>query len=73
MTVVKLTGEVSDIRTFALQSIDEARSEARAWKERYAAIEAQRQKDLLLLETFRQQAYRHGASIPSSLSKDTLP
>lgn len=73
VTVAKLTGEVSDIRTFALQSIDEARSEARAWKERYAAIEAQRQKDLLLLETFRQQAYRHGASIPPSLSKDKIP
>lgn len=73
VTVAKLTGEVSDIRTFALQSIDEARSEARAWKERYAAIEAQRHKDLLLLETFRQQAYRHSASIPPALSKDKLP
>lgn len=72
-TVAKLTSELADIRTFALQSIDDARGEARSWKERCSTIEAQRQKDLLLLETFRQQAYRHGASIPPALSKDKLP
>lgn len=72
MTVAKLTSEVSDIRTFALQSIDEARGEARSWKERCSAIEAQRQKDLLLLETYRQQAYRQGASIPAALANDKL-
>lgn len=72
-TVAKLTVELADIRTFALQSIDDARGEARSWKERCSTIEAQRQKDLLLLETFRQQAYRHGASIPPALSKDKLP
>lgn len=68
--VAMLTGEVSDIRKFALSSIDEARGEARTWKERCIAVETQRQRDVFLLETFRQQAYRNGASIPAALAKD---
>ena len=68
--VAMLTGEVANIRKFALGSIDEARGEARTWKERCTAVEAQRQRDVFLLETFRQQAYRNGAAIPAALTKD---
>lgn len=68
--VAMLTAELADIRKFALGSIDEARGEARAWKDRCISVEAQRQRDMFLLETFRQQAYRNGAAIPASLAKD---
>ena len=68
--VAMLTTEVADIRKFALGSIDEARGEARTWKERCISAEAQRQRDMFLLETFRQQAYRNGAAIPAPLAKD---
>ncbi len=69
-TIAMLTTEVADIRKFALGSIDEARGEARIWKERCISAEDQRQRDMCLLETFRQQAYRNGAAIPASLAKD---
>lgn len=69
-SVAKLTAEVSDMRRFALQSIEEARGESRAWKERCAALEAQRQADARLLETFRQHAYRLGAAIPDILKQE---
>ncbi|XLZ71396.1 hypothetical protein ABT364_05345 [Massilia sp. SR12] len=68
--VTKLTNEVTDIRKFALQSIDEARGESRVWKERAVALEAQRQMDARLLETFRQHAYRAGAAIPDVLRQE---
>jgi hypothetical protein len=70
--IVKLTAEVTDVRKFALQSIDEARGEARVWKERSVVLEAQRQMDARLLETFRQQAYRAGAAIPDLLRQDKI-
>lgn len=68
--VVKLTAELTDIRKFALQAIDEARGEARVWKERSVVLEAQRQMDARLLETFRQQAYRAGGAIRDMLRQD---
>nr|WP_315219912.1 hypothetical protein [uncultured Duganella sp.] len=68
--VVKLTAEVTDMRKFALQAIDEARGEARVWKERSVVLESQRQMDARLLETFRQEAYRAGAAIPDVLRQD---
>lgn len=68
--VSKLTAEVTDIRKFALQSIDEARGESRVWKERCVALEAHRQQDARLLETFRQHAYRAGAAIPDILKQE---
>lgn len=68
--VTKLTGEVADMRKFALQVIDEARGEARVWKERSVVLEAKRQMDARLLETFRQHAYRAGASIPDVLLQE---
>lgn len=68
--VGKLTAEVADIRKFALQSIDEARGESRVWKERCVALEAHRQQDARLLETFRQQAYRAGSAIPDILKQE---
>lgn len=68
--VAELTTEVSNMRKFALQSIDEARGETRLWKEHYAALEGKRRVDATLLETFRQQAYRLGAAIPETLRHD---
>jgi hypothetical protein len=68
--VTKLTNEVADSRKFALQAIDESRAEARVWKERSVALEAQRQMDARLLETFRQHAYRAGAAIPDVLRQE---
>lgn len=68
--VAALTGELADMRKFALQSIDEARGEARVWKERSMALEAQRQMDARLMESFRRQAYRQGAAIPDELTRD---
>lgn len=68
--VAKLTAEVTEMRLFALRSIDEARGEARVWKERSVFLEAQRQLDARLLETFRQKAYRAGAEIPDLLRQD---
>lgn len=68
--VTKLTNEVADMRKFALQSIEEARGESRVWKERAVALEAQRQMDARLLETFRQHAYRAGAAIPDVLRQE---
>ncbi|MES2350543.1 MAG: hypothetical protein V4641_23480 [Pseudomonadota bacterium] len=68
--VAKLTAEVTEMRLFALRSIDEARGEARVWKERSVVLEAQRQLDARLLETFRQKAYRAGAEIPDLLRQD---
>jgi len=68
--VTRLSAEVADIRKFALQSIDEARGETRIWKERSVALEAQRQLDARLMETFRQQAYRAGGAIPDVLRQD---
>lgn len=69
-TVDKLVIEVTDHRKFAMQSIEEARGEARVWKERCAALEAQRKLDAQLLETFRQQAYRAGGAIPDVLRQN---
>ena len=68
--VTKLTSEVVDIRKFALQALDEARGEARVWKERSVVLESQRQMDARLLETFRQHAYRSGAAIPDVLQQE---
>ncbi|MRW89547.1 hypothetical protein GJ699_06075 [Duganella sp. FT80W] len=68
--VAKLAAEVTEMRLFALRSIDEARGEARVWKERSVVLEAQRQLDARLLETFRQKAYRAGAEIPDLLRQD---
>ncbi|MGH8855035.1 MAG: hypothetical protein ACREWI_12235, partial [Telluria sp.] len=68
--VTRLSAEVADIRKFALQSIDESRGETRIWKERAVALEAQRQLDARLMETFRQQAYRAGGAIPDVLRQD---
>ena len=68
--IVSLTSELADIRKFALQAIEEARGEARVWKERSVALEAQRQLDARLMETFRQLAYQRGAAIPDPLRQD---
>ena len=65
-----LTKEVGDTRRFAMQAIDEARGEARIWKERAASLETQRQLDARLMETFRQAAYQRGAPIPDQLKRD---
>lgn len=68
--VAALTAEVAEIRKFALMSIDEARSEGRVWKERVAALEAQRQADGRLMESFRRLAYQKGADIPDQLTRE---
>ena len=68
--IVALTSELVDIRKFALLGIEEARGEARVWKERSIALEAQRQLDARLMETFRQLAYQRGAAIPDPLRQD---
>jgi hypothetical protein len=72
-TVDRLTIEVTDHRKFAMQAIEEARGEARVWKERCSALEAQRKLDAQLLETFRQRAYRAGAAIPDMLRQQNKP
>jgi len=69
-TIAKLCSEVADSRKFALQAIDEARGETRIWKERSTTLEAKRQVDARLLETFRRQAYRAGAPIPDALREE---
>lgn len=68
--ILALTSEMADIRKFALLAIEEARGEARVWKDRCVALEAQRQVDARLMETFRQLAYRRGAAIPDPLRQD---
>ena len=68
--VLDLTREVGDSRRFAMQAIDEARSEARIWKERAGYLETQRQHDARLMETFRQAAYQRGCPIPEQLKQD---
>ncbi|MEO7493893.1 MAG: hypothetical protein ABIV04_03000 [Massilia sp.] len=69
--VLSLTSELADIRKFALQAIDEARGETRVWKERSIALEAQRQLDARLMETFRRLAYQRGAAVPDLLRQET--
>jgi hypothetical protein len=68
--IAMLAAATGDARKFAMLAIDEARGEARMWKERCIALERQRQLDARLLETFRQAAYLAGAEIPDALRKD---
>lgn len=68
--VLDLTREVGDTRRFAMQAIDEARGEARIWKDRVGTLETQRQLDARLMETFRQAAYQRGGPIPEQLKQD---
>lgn len=68
--IAALTAEVTELRKFALMSIDEARGEGRAWKERAIALEARRQADARLMESFRRLAYQKGAEIPAELTKE---
>lgn len=69
-SVAALTREAAEMRKFALMSIEEARGEGRAWKERLAALEAQRQADGRLMESFRRLAYQKGADIPEQLTRE---
>jgi hypothetical protein len=65
--VEKMGSEITDHRKFAMQAIEESRGETRVWKERCVILEGQRKMDAQLLETFRQKAYRAGATIPEEL------
>jgi hypothetical protein len=71
--IARLADAVEESRRFSMRAIDEARGEARAWRERCAATEAQAaaraREDNILLETFRQLAYQRGATIPPMLRK----
>ncbi|MGB9989848.1 hypothetical protein [Pseudoduganella rhizocola] len=58
------------MRKFALMSIDDARVEGRAWKERFAALEAQHQAYGRLMDSFCQLAYQKSAEIPDQLSRE---
>ncbi|GJI93623.1 hypothetical protein RugamoR57_03410 [Duganella caerulea] len=69
-SVAALTDEMAQLRKFALIAIDEARGEGRAWKERATALEARRQADARLMESFRRLAYQKGAEIPPELTKE---
>jgi len=69
-SVAALTSELAEMRKFALMSIEEARGEGRAWKERVAALEAQSQADGRLMESFRRLAYQKGAEIPDQLTRE---
>lgn len=65
-----LAAASEDARRFALQAIDVARGETRMWKERCGVLEKLLRRDALLLEHFRQAAYRAGAAIPPTLQPD---
>ncbi|WP_454688191.1 hypothetical protein [Achromobacter aloeverae] len=45
-------------RNFALQAIESARGESRTWRERYDGVEALRQQERTLLDSYRQQIQR---------------
>jgi len=46
-----------EIRKFALMGIDDARAEARQWKERCAQLEVLRHKDAQAMDTMRRAAF----------------
>lgn len=56
-TIEALNRSSDGARTFALMAIEEARGETRVWKERYADLQIERQKDAQLLDSMRRQAF----------------
>jgi polyhydroxyalkanoate synthesis regulator phasin len=63
-TIEALTRSSDGARTFALMAIEEARGETRIWKERFAELQIERQKDAQLLDSMRRQAFANPPKFP---------
>lgn len=64
-TIEQLSKDADEMRKFALMGIDDARAEARQWKERCAQLEVLRHKDAQAMDTMRRAAF-NAASSPTT-------
>lgn len=61
-SIATLSQNADDMRKFALMSIEDARGEARALKERCAELELQQHRDARAMDAMRKAHYRAAAS-----------
>ncbi|CAN7633474.1 hypothetical protein [Massilia sp. LjRoot122] len=62
-----VSDELSEIRKFAMRSIDDVRGETRVERDRRVQIEELLKRNERLMEVFRQAAYARGGTIPAEL------
>jgi hypothetical protein len=62
-----VAAELSEIRKFAMRSIDDVRGETRAERERRIQLEELLKTNERMMEVFRQVAYQRGGAIPPEL------
>lgn len=60
-TIELLSRNADDMRKFALMSIEDARGETRAWKDRCGELELQRERDAQAVDAIRRSSYQAAA------------